>query len=54
MGRMRGHSDIFYAEMVMMALGTIMVLSGDAVNGGALILLGAAIHFGMGGFATGF
>lgn len=50
----RGHSDILYAEMVMMALGAIMFLSGDTVNGGALFLLGAAIHVALGGFATGF
>ncbi len=50
----RGHSDILYAEMIMMAVGALMVVSGDTVNGGALFLLGAAIHFGMGGFATGF
>ncbi|GEM_PF-1942117 len=50
----RGHGDILYAEMIMMAIGALMFVSGDAVNGGALFLLGAVIHFGMGGFATGF
>ncbi len=51
---MRGHSDIMYLEMVAMAVGAWMFVTGDSVTGGIVFLAGAAVHFGMGGFATGF
>jgi len=35
-------------------VGALLFISGDAMTGGALFLVGAAVHFGMGGFATGF
>ncbi len=51
---MRGHSDIMYLEMVAMAVGGLLFFTGDTLTGLILFGIGAAVHFGMGGFATGF
>jgi hypothetical protein len=51
---MRGHSQIFYLEMVGMAVGGWMFLDGDALSGLVVFGISAVIHFGMGGFATEF
>lgn len=52
--RMRGHSEIMYLEMIAMALGALLFISGDTLTGLILFGVGAAVHFGMGGFGTGF
>lgn len=51
---MRGHSELMYAEMVLMGIGGLLMFTGDFMNGLIIFGVGAAIHFGMGGFATGF
>lgn len=43
-----------YAEMVAMALGVLLFLSGDTQTGIILFAVGAVAHFAMGGFGTGF
>lgn len=51
---MRGHSEVMYLEMVAMGIGGWMMYTGDLVSGGILFAIGAAVHFALGGFATGF
>lgn len=50
----RGHSDIMYLEMVAMGIGILLFLTGDTIAGIVVFGLGAAVHFGLGGFETGF